>query len=226
MLEEQRQETDLPRVITLQNGLANLSRLMGVDVTERYLGAADGRFVYARFMGGDGKPSWYGAVEFGSPEQAQQTATELINELTAKVPVPLQRIVVRQLPDGTESREIEFQGKVPMAFVDYQVAGRTGKAANLPSIGVVHVMTEGPYMILSGTPEGTQRMLNTLAAEHTGVGSSGPLAVRLRVPDAYRLLESRDVLFDWVLATRPSGGSFELKPSGDLSGTLEFNEAS
>ena len=223
LLEEQRQEGDPPRAILLQNGLASASRTLGTDVVDTYFSAV-GDYTYARFQGADAKPAWMGALEFESAQTAQQKVDDLVNRMRASVTFPVRREVVNVLPDGTQSREVTGEGREPATFVPFTAAGRTGQAVTVPgSLGTVHYVLEGQYLVVASSPEGIERMVKSLSNQGSDFQPSGALALRVKLSDRGQLLTGRDSLYDWLLSARPSGGEFKLdKASGELTGTVNF----
>lgn len=221
LLEEQRASTDLPKVLSLQNGLTSLSRTLGVDVQQQYL---EGRpFVYARFLSPQGTAEWMAALEYESLEQATATTTELTKLLQEKLTIPTRKEVVQILPDGSQSREIVSEGRQPPAFTEFDIEGRKGQAVPLPgNFGTAHFIVSDRYLVLASTPEGITRMNRSLA-KPVAAGRDGEQAVRLTVKDAARLLGTQHVFAEWTLAARPTSGRFTLtKASGELTGTVNF----
>lgn len=226
VLEEQRQESDLPRVIALQNGIASLNRTLGVNLQEEIFAQATGKFVYARYRTTDGNPHWFGAIEFESPEVANARVAQLTKLLRERVKVPTRREILRQLPDGTQSREVVSEGNEPLEVTDVIVEGKGGNAATFPSMGSVNWVVDGKYLTLGSTPEAVSRMIKTIATPTQGVGERGELSVRAKLADVSSLLNQRDGLFNWILAAQPESGTFTLsKSTGELQGAVRFSQA-
>lgn len=225
LLEEQRQESDLPRVITLQNGIAALNRTLGVDLEHDFLSRADGRFVYARYRAANGTEQWFGAIRFDSAQTAQNKVAQLTSLLRERVTVPTRHERVRVLPDGTQSREIVSEGNEALDISDVSIEGHVGNAATFPSLGAVNWVTDGEYLVLGSSPEAAARMIRTIA-HPPKPGERGTLAIRAKLSEVPGLLASRDGLFNWILATQPESGSFTLsKSTGELQGAVRFKSA-
>jgi hypothetical protein len=224
LLEDQRQETDLPRVINLQNGLASLNRKLGVDLEPDYLGG-NHPFAYGRFRDAEGKSQWFGALEFDSPEAATAKITDLVQRLRDRVTVPVRKEVVRILPDGSQSREIVSEGRQSLTITDLPVNDRTAQTTTLPTLGGVAWVLDRQYLVVGSSADAISRMLKTLAGPSAKTGERGELAVRMKLADLGTLSASSDSLFDWILAARPDSGRFSLgKSSGELRGAVEFKE--
>ncbi len=226
LLQEQRSEADLPKVLELQNGIASVNRSLGKDLDRDFLSKATGRFVYARYPGAASNTNEFGGLaEFPSSEAARSTYTEFTELAKQKLTVPVRRQVVRALPDGTQSREIVAEGRANLAFSDFTVEGKTGQAVTLPGIGAVHLLLDDKRLIVASTPDGVARMLKVTAAPGEDVAGGGELAIRAKVSEASTLLRDPDVLSEWVLATRPARGDFKLnKSTGELSGSVGFGK--
>lgn len=222
LLEEQRQETDLPKVLRLQNGITNLNHTLGINLESEYLAAADGNFVYARYPTGE-DAEWLAIVEFKSAATANERVTDLVAKLRAKLTVPVRKEVIKVLPDNTQSREIVAEGRSPLTVADFSVDGRTGQTAALPgSVGQIYWLVDRQYLTIGSSPDAISRALKT-TGNPPGADAKGELTVRAQVKDAGRLLADPDVLLEWVLATRPARGHFVLnKANGELVGGLEF----
>jgi hypothetical protein len=226
LLEQQRQESDLPRVISLQNGIASLNRTIGIDLERDIFGAATGPFVYARYRSADGAGQWFGAIEFDSDEIANAKVAQLTKLLRERVKVPTRHEVVRTLQDGTQSREIVSQGNEPLEITDMTVENKGGNAANFPGMGSVNWLVDGKYLVIGSTPEAVGRMVKTIAQPTGNVGERGELAVRSKLPELPGLMGGRDGLFNWILATQPESGTFSLsKATGELQGAVRFKQA-
>lgn len=226
LLEEQRQESDLPRVISLQNGIASISRTLGVDLERDVFGQATGKFVYARYRSADGAGQWYGAVEFDSPEAANAKTAQLTKLLRERVTVPTRHEILRTLADGTQSREIVSEGKEALEITDVTVEGKGGNAATFPGMGSVNWVVDGKHLVIGSTPESVGRMIKTIAHPAGNVGEHGELAVRAKLSEVPGLFGSRDGLFNWILATQPESGTFTLsKSTGVLQGAVRFKQA-
>ncbi len=226
LLEEQRQESDLPRVIALQNGIAALSRTLGVDLERDFLSPADGSFVYARYRAADGGEQWFGAVRFDSAQTAQAKVGQLTALLRQRVTVPTRHERVRVLPDGTQSREIVSEGNEALDISDVSVEGHGGNAATFPGLGAVNWVTDGEYLVLGSSPEAAARMVRTIAHPQGKLDERGSLTIRAKLSAVPGLLGSRDGLFNWILATQPESGSFTLsKSTGELQGAVRFKRA-
>ncbi len=223
VLEEQRQESDLPRVIALQNGVASLNRKLGVDLEKDFLGQATGDFVYARYRGADGSNQWFGMIQFDSAQTAQTTATRLTQLLRERVTVPTRHERIRVLPDGTQSKEIVSEGNEALEVGDVTIEGKAGNAATFPSIGAVNWVVDGQFLALGSSPEAVARMIRTIAQPSAKLNERGELAVRAKLADTPGLMANRDGLFNWILATQPESGSFTLnKSTGELQGAVRF----
>lgn len=222
VLQEQRSESDLPKVLAFQNGVSSLNRSLGKDIDRDFISKASGRFVYARYSI-ETTNAYAGLAEFPSAESAQATYNKFSALAKEKLTIPVRKQVVRVLPDGTQSREIVAEGRGPLAFSDFSVDGRSGQAVTLPNIGPVHILLENKYLIIASTPDGVSKMLKVTAVPGQDVAGTGELAVRAKVSEAYTLLRDPDLLSDWVLATRPARGTFSLeKATGVLSGSVNF----
>lgn len=223
LLEEQRSESNIPKVLALQNGLSSLSRSLGVDVEKQYLERADGQFIYARYLSPQGSLEWMGALEFDTPEEANATVGELMQGLQQKVTIPIRKEVVTILPDGTQSREIVAEGREAPKFVEFDIEGRKGQSVSLPgNFGTAHFLVQDKFVLLASGADGVSRMLRTLAAPAQSP-YDGQMAIRVTVKEAHRMLDTRHVFADWVLATRPTGGRFTLhKATGELTGAASF----
>lgn len=225
LLEAQRQENNLPKVLTLQNGLASLSRDMGVNVEDEYLAAATGHFVYSRVQTDTGY-AWKGAVEFPDAATASAKVADLKARLT-KVTVPVRKEVVTILPDGTQSREVVAEVRQPISYLDEAIGTQTGSYFALPgSIPVIHFLQSGSYLVVASSAAGLQQMSESIT-QKTHVGSEGELAIRLKITDAAKITQKPDALIEWILATRPSDATLQLDTtSGILEGTVNFEHAS
>ncbi len=223
LLEEQRSEEDLPGVLRFQNGVSALNRQLGVDVERDYLAAAGDRFVYARYQDGDTR-HWMGLLEFDSPETARAKTEELQGLLKAKAKVPVRREVVKVLPDGTESREIESQRDEPLSIGTVTVEGRPAAAARLPEMGRAVWQVRDRYLLIGSSEEAVARLVRTLA-EPDPADAKGQLAVRIALGKVASVTGKEDGLFTWLLFIRPERGSFTLdKGTGVLTGGLTFAE--
>ncbi len=222
LLEAQRQENSLPKVLTLRNGITNLSRQLGQDLESDYLAAADGHFVYSRFGGASGE-EWMAAAGFPDAATAQRKTTELENALAAKVTIPVRKQVVTVLPDGTQSREVVSEGRGPFTFTAVPIGSLNASSVGLPGgLGTVYFAVYDKYFVLSNSQDGLTRMTASLA-QPADVRSSGDLAVRLKLVNLKDIQQKPDSLSDWVFATRPARGTFKLdKASGVLEGTVDF----
>lgn len=226
LLEEQRQESDLPRVITLQNGIAALGRTLGVDLERDFLSRASGRFVYGRYRTADGSEQWFGVARFDSAPTAADTVGQLTTLLRQRVTVPTRHERVRTLPDGTQSREIVSEGNEALDISDVSIEGHGGNAATFPGIGAVNWVTDGEYLVLGSSPEAAARMVRTIAHPSGKPGERGTLAIRAKLSEVPGLFAARDGLFNWILATQPESGSFTLsKSTGELQGAVRFKPA-
>lgn len=226
LIEEQRQEDNIPKVLSLQTGLANLSRTLGAEVEKQYIAPANGHFVYTRFQDTQG-PQYAAAVEFPDAATAQAKVAELKDALANKVTVPVRKQVVTILPDGSQSREVVGEGRQPLAFADEPVGDKTASYFVIPgSLGAIHFMVQDKYLLFSSVPEGLARLSGSVGAT-SDAGSEGDLAIRLNVSQAPNAIQNPNILSDWILATRPSSGTLRLiKQSGILEGTLNFTHAS
>jgi len=224
LLEEQRQENNIPRVLAFQNGLASLNRTLGVDIEREYLQAANGHFSYSRFRNTEGGTEWMGAVEFPDTATAEQKVSDLKTLLAQKLTVPVRREVVTILPDQTQSREIVAEGRNPLEYTDFSVEGKTGSAFTVPGgLDRVHFLVEDKYLLIGSSQEAIARM-QKVVANSSEAGSEGSLAVRLKLSEAASVPAEPDVFSEWVLATRPSTGELRLNPAtGVLEGTVDFD---
>lgn len=224
LLEEQRQEFDLPAVLSLQNGLTRLNQTLGLDLEQGYLAAASGQFVYARYLDVDQTTAWMGLLEFGDAEQAKQKVTDFTLQAQAKLTVPVRKEVVRVLPDNTQSREVVAEGRGPVAYTPFIVEGVAGQAITLPgNFGPLYFLVWDRALIAGSSPDAVARMLRTYRNPGPQPKGDGELAVRVNVRDAYRLVSDTDTLADWVLATRPAKATLVLNnTTGELSGHLNF----
>lgn len=223
LLEEQRSEEDLPGVLRFQNGVSSLDRQLGIDLERDYLAAADGTFVYARYRDGKAR-RWMGLLEFGSPETARSKTDELQRLLEAKAKVPVRREVVKVLPDGTRSREIESQRNEPLSVGTVTVEGRPAGSARLPEMGRVVWQVRDRYLLLGSSEGAVARLVRSLA-EPSPAGAKGQLAVRVDLAEAATVTGNEDGLFGWILFVRPERGRFTLdKATGELAGSVTFAE--
>lgn len=226
LLEEQRQETNIPKVLSLQNGISNLGKALGVDFEKEYLAAASGHFSYSRYKTETGI-EWMAAAEFPDGPTAVKKVAGLQAALAAKVTIPIRKQVVRVLPDGTQSREVVSEGRQPLGYSNFTVGEKSGSIVALPgSMGLVYFIVHDKYLIASSGANGVSRMLESVTKE-SDTGSSGELAVRLKLSDVQGVVGEPDTLWDWVLVTRPSKGEFRLdKATGILEGTAGFEHGS
>ncbi len=145
--------------------------------------------------------------------------------LRERVKVPTRREVIRQLPDGTQSREIVSEGNEPLEVTDMTAEGKGGNAATFPGMGSVNWLVDGKYLVLGSTPEAVGRMVKTIADPADGVGERSGLAVRAKLADARNLLDTRDGLFNWILSAQPESGTFTVnKSTGEMQGAVRFKE--
>lgn len=224
LLQDQRQESDLPKVIRFQNGLAQVNRKLGINLQSDFFGKANGTFVYARYRTPEGKDEWFGAIEFDSNGQAASAVNDLTKRLRERVTVPVRRETLRTLADGTQSREIVSEGSEALEIGDISVEGRAGNQAVFPSIGNVSWAVDGKYLVLGSSAEAAARMVQTIARPTTKIDTHGDLAVQLKLSELPALTATKDGLFDWILSTQAESGSFTLnKQSGELRGVLRFN---
>ncbi|MEX2209836.1 MAG: hypothetical protein WD603_03725 [Patescibacteria group bacterium] len=224
LLEAQRSERALPEVIKLQNGIASLNRRLGVDLETDYLAAADGRFTYARFA--DGKSQrWMTLLEFEGPEVAR-TKVESFEQLAReKLTVPVRREVVKVLPDGSRSREIESEKQERLKFGAVEVEDQPAKAVKLPELGRIVWQVRDRFLLVGDSERSVARLVRTIRKPTDTVDGEGQLAVRLDLSKAGTLTGGEDVIFSWILATRPAEGELTLgKESGVLSGFVTFAE--
>lgn len=226
LLEEQRQETNIPKVLSLQNGIVSLGRSLGVDFEKEYLAAPSGHFTYARFRTSTGI-EWMGATEFPDAETAVRKVSELQSAMAAKLTIPIRKQVVRILPDGTQSREVVSEGRQPLGYSNFTVGDKTGSIVALPGgIGLIHFIVQDKYLIVSSSPEGVSRMLDSVG-KPSDTRTNGELAVRLKLSEAHGALAEPDTVLDWILVTRPSKGDLRLdKATGILEGTVGFEHGS
>jgi hypothetical protein len=223
MLEEQRSEQDLPGVLRFQNGVASLNRQLGVDIERDYLAAATGRFVYARYRNGDARP-WMGLLEFANAQTARQKVDELQGLLKAKVTVPVRREVVRVLPDGTESREIESERNEPLSIKHVIVEGQSAGSMRLPSMGRTVWQVRDRYLLVGSSEEAVGRLVRMLAFP-SPVDAKGQAVLRIEPGKVASVTGKEDGLFTWILFARPERGTFDFdKRSGELTGGVTFAE--
>ncbi|MEX2043298.1 MAG: hypothetical protein WD926_00195 [Patescibacteria group bacterium] len=223
LLEEQRSEEDLPGVLRFQNGVSSVDRQLGIDLERDYLAAADGAFVYARYRDGDAR-HWMGLLEFGSPETARGKTDELQKLLKAKAKVPVRREVVKVLPDGTRSREIESQRNEPLSVRMVTVEGQPAGSARLPSMGRAVWQVRDRYLLIGSSEEAVARLVRSLV-DPSPADARGQLVVRAALAEAATVTGGEDGLFGWILFTRPGRGSFALdKATGELTGDVTFAE--
>ncbi|MSU76409.1 hypothetical protein EXS54_02995 [Patescibacteria group bacterium] len=224
LLEDQRQESDLPKVIALQNGLSSIDRKLGASLENDYITQAGGAFVYARYRDAVGKNQWFGALQFSSDNEAANRVTDLTKRLRERITVPVRHEILRTLQDGTQSREIVSEGAEALEIGDVSIEGHAGQQALFPSIGNVSWAVDGRYMIMGSSAEAAARMAQTIAGPKAKTDGHGDLAVQVKLNGATALTTTSDGLFDWILSTRPQSGSFTLnKQTGVLNGTVKFN---
>lgn len=224
LLEGQRSAADLPEVIKLQNGIASLDRRLGVDLEADYLSAATGRFTYARYAE-DGRKQWMALAEFDGPEIAR-TKVESFEQLARqKLTVPVRREVVKVLPDGSRSREIESEKQERLSIRTVTVEGRPAKTTKLPSLGTIVWQVRDSFLLVGSSDASLARLVRTLGNPGADVDERGQLAIRLDLSAAKNLTGGEDIFYDWILATRPAEGVFTLdKRTGELSGNVTFAE--
>jgi hypothetical protein len=220
VLEAQRQEDDLPKVLAFQKSVAALDRAIGGGIVNDYLAKATGDWSYSRYMSDAGE-QWMAAVEFPDAATAQGTVDQLAAKLNQNVTIPVRRDVITVLPDGTSSREVESEGRVPVAFVDSAYPGGTAKSATFPSIGPINFVVKDRYLLVASELGGLQRLDSIIAATPAKV-NKGDLTVRAHVQQANAVITKTDPLLDWILATTPSEGNFVLTSDGVISGSLDF----
>lgn len=225
LLEDQRQDSDLPKVLSLQNAVSNLDRALGKDAVGEYLAPATGHWVYGIYPGTEGV-EWGGLLEYPSGDVAGQKLNEFTALMQVKLTIPVRHEVITVLPDGTQSREVVAEGREPVQFVPFSVPGGEGKAVNLPNIGHVFFKNHGQYLLLASSADAIQRLETSLSRPKTTISQHGSLTIRINVGQAYRLTGDRDVLMDWILAARPSSGRLILTRDSTLTGALDFNRSS
>lgn len=225
LLEEQRAETSLPKVVSLQNGIANLSRTLGVDVEREFVGAASGQFMYSRFIDPQNATQWFGLVEFPSAEEANAKTTEILSLAASKVKIPVRKQIVRVLPDGSQSREVISEGQEPLALEEQTIEGRKVTSMTLPGgFGPMLLVVHDKYLFAASSDVGISRLFQVTRREGQAA-HSGELTVRIKLADGKRMLADPDAFEDWILATRPARGEFRLdKSNGVLSGGVYFQE--
>ncbi|MDP9212233.1 MAG: hypothetical protein M3N59_03075, partial [bacterium] len=223
-LEAQRSERALPEVIKLQNGIASLNRRLGVDLETDYLAAADGRFTYGRYAEGETK-RWMTLLEFDGPEVAR-TKVESFEQLAReKLTVPVRREVIKVLPDGSRSREIESEKQERLKFGAVEVEGQPAKAVKLPELGRVVWQVRDRFLLVGDSEKTVARLVKTVQQPADTVDGRGQLAVRLDLSRAKTLMGGEDAIYSWILSTRAAEGEFRLnKKNGVLSGFLTFAE--
>ncbi len=224
VVENQRQETDVPKVIGLQNGLASLSRSLGADFQRTFLAPATGQFVYGRYSA-DNQQQWMALLEYASAEEASSKLSQFVSLAQSKLTIPVRKQVVTTLPDGTQSREIVSETREPLSFSDADAAGTAVKSAILPgNFGPLLVTTNGKYIIMASSADAVKRMISSIQ-NPVPVKEQGDLAVRVKVADLRNLISDQDQLSDWVFAVRPSSGKLTLlRSSGELFGVLNVGK--
>lgn len=235
LLEEQRSAQDLPGVLRFQNGVAALDRQLGIDIEREYLAAANGPFVYARYRDGGkggkgtkgakaGARQWMVLLEFDSPENARQKTDALQRLLKTKAKVPVRREVVKILPDGTRSREIESQKNEPLSIKTVTVERRSAASAQFPSMGRLVWQVRGPHLLIGSSEEAVARLVRNLA-DPSPADAKGQLVTRIDLAEAGAVTGQEDGLLAWILFARPERGSFSLdKATGELTGGMTFPE--
>jgi hypothetical protein len=220
VLEAQRQQEELPKVLAYQKAVAALDRAIGGSTINDYLAKATGDWSYSRYKNEAGE-QWMAALEFPDAATAQNVTEQFVAKLNQHVTIPVRRDVITVLPDGTSSREIESEGRVPVSFVEAAYPGGTARAATFPNIGPINFVVKDKYLLVASELGGLQR-LDSIIANPAGKVEPGDLTVRAQALQANAVIGKPDPLLDWILATTPSEGDFVINSDGVLAGSLDF----
>lgn len=222
LLEQQRQQSDLPKVLSFQKGLANLDRQLGSSLIDTYLAKANGDWSYSRYISDTGSEQWMAVAEFPDAATARSTVDDLVARLAQSVTIPVRREVITVLPDGSQSREVESEGRVPVTFRDVQVLTGAVKTATLPGIGPLNYFVQDKYLLVASEPSGIDRLTNLLKQVPAEGTLDGELTGRATLKQVNGVITRTDPVLDWILAATPSEGDFTLTADGQLSGSLGF----
>lgn len=221
LLQAQRQQEELPKVLSFQKSVAALDRSIGGSTINDYLAKATGDWSYSRYKSDAGE-QWMTVIEFPDAATAQNVVTQFTGKLSQSVTIPVRREVVTVLPDGTSSREVESEGRVPVAFVDSPYPGGTAKSATFPNIGPINYIVKDKYLLAASELGGLQR-LDSLIATPSAKVKEGDLTVRAQVTQASGVVtKPNDPLLDWIVATTPAEGDFVIDVNGVMAGSINF----
>lgn len=226
IIEEQRQDVDVPGVVRFQNNLSALSRTLGKDVESDLIATVDSGALYGRFLDSSGNPQWMMSLGFKDADAATKMEQELLPLMQQKITVPIRKEIIRVLPDGTQSREIASEGKQPLVFSDIVVEGKPGKATTLPAnIGAVYIVRDGRAILVGSSQEAVARLIQS-AATRKSSPYSGAFALRAKLPGSTALINNPDIFARWFYVLRPDIGRFSLdKASGVISGAFDYESA-
>ncbi len=226
LIEEQRQNIDVPSVVRFQNNLTALSRTLGKNVESDLISAVDSGVLYGRYIDASGSPQWMVSFGFRDAEAATKMEQELIPLMQQKLTVPVRKEIVRILPDGSQSREVASEGKQPLVFSDINVEGKAGKATTLPAnVGAVYIVRDGRAILVGSSQEAVARLIQS-AETRKSSSYSGAFALRAKLPGGAQLINNPDIFARWFYVLRPDTGRFSLdKASGVISGAFDYESA-